>query len=282
MHLLRLIAVLLILFLLNAFAVSSSSLYLGFQLSFMDSTDGSCGGEALKSFSEEYTQCSPLKLLDGSQFFFNGIELNSSTTSAYCEQDETVGICETTNTCLKEECKQTRVACFHHVFQGNPSADVLLKCIWQNRTTDNQSTTAPPSSRPSVKVTLNLTSTFRPYTPPTLGLTQIPTPKPTPVYVPAICLNPIIENAGKIQCASRIAICAFFGYPLKFVGDGCNTEALSGGCQCAEFCGYTCAAACNADMKCTWQKDASQCVSRDTSLPSVPKVCEKNATTLLS
>ena len=255
----------------------SSSTYLGFQLSFLNTTDGSCGGKILQTFSEEYTQCSPLKLPPGSQFFYNGNEINnSSSISAYCEPNEMIRICDTTDTCLEEKCAPNSKACFQHVYQGSPSMDVSVKCIWQNRTKEIKTTMNKTATRISISLPIIQNQTIPN---PSKIPAQTPTIKPTSLVIPNYCTNPTM-SAGKIQCASRVAICQVFGYRLKFIGDGCNVQAPKGGCQCDKFCGYTCSSACNSDELCVWQDEQSQCVFKANNQVSIPELCtpDLNAT----
>ncbi|KAH9254468.1 hypothetical protein BASA81_007581 [Batrachochytrium salamandrivorans] len=73
-----------------------------------------------------------------------------------------------------------------------------------------------------------------------------------------------IPRAGttKVQCEAKLDVCLDAGVRLKWTGISKCTRG-EGGCQCGGYCAYSCAAGCNADKECVWNKAKKQCWGRE-------------------
>ena len=85
--------------------------------------------------------------------------------------------------------------------------------------------------------------------------TRYPTSSPT---IPKMCQLGRKSLTAK-QCANRIQNCNHYGIILKWNNVPClvygrkKKNKNSSGCQCDQYCGYTCSQACTQDEQCFWQ-----------------------------
>jgi len=89
--------------------------------------------------------------------------------------------------------------------------------------------------------------------------------------VQASC-RPILTTTRE-SCLAKAATCVSQGVILKFAGGGCkkgNKHLGDGGCQCNEYCGYTCGQACVRDPQCYWNKANKKCYNKATHQPGFP------------
>jgi hypothetical protein len=96
-------------------------------------------------------------------------------------------------------------------------------------------------------------------------------PTLSPSSVSTLCSPQVGVN--KKSCDKLISTCGIAN-PMKWTGKGCKVAGLrmfDGGCQCKNYCGYTCKSACNKDSMCNWvgPVQGGTCNSRATGLPGV-------------
>jgi hypothetical protein len=66
-------------------------------------------------------------------------------------------------------------------------------------------------------------------------------------------------------CNQRKKACQKVHIGLKWAGTGCiknNKPVGDGGCQCNDYCGYTCQSACNTDSQCYWEISKGLCYNK--------------------
>ncbi|KAH9259736.1 hypothetical protein BASA81_002158 [Batrachochytrium salamandrivorans] len=121
--------------------------------------------------------------------------------------------------------------------------------------------TLVPTNEPTVEPAATVAPTNEPTTMPTLGPIQSPVEPPT---VPAnpICL-PVI-GMDKTECATLIKTCSKSNVTMFWAGAGCRVNGMvqnDGGCQCKDYCGYTCSKACTvtATGKAYVPRDSKYC-----------------------
>jgi hypothetical protein len=78
---------------------------------------------------------------------------------------------------------------------------------------------------------------------------------------------------NKKTCDRLISTCGV-SKPMKWTGKGCKLSGVrmfDGGCQCSEYCGYSCKSLCKKDPKCNWvgPVHGGTCNSVVTGLPGV-------------
>ncbi|KAH9260800.1 hypothetical protein BASA81_001267 [Batrachochytrium salamandrivorans] len=153
--------------------------------------------------------------------------------------------------------------------------------------------TLPPTGEPTVEPTL--VPTNEPTVEPTseLAATVAPTSEPTsepiqsPVEPPTVPANPIclpVIGTDKTGCATLMKTCAKSSVTMFWAGAGCRVNGMvqnDGGCQCKDYCGYTCSKACNLSSggRCKWNNNLKACTVAATGKAYVPrdsKYCPTN------
>ena len=80
----------------------------------------------------------------------------------------------------------------------------------------------------------------------------------------------------KDQCSRRMSVCNSRQTKMKWTGTGCvigGKRMRDGGCQCAKYCGYLCASACNADPICHWDNSNQVCRNAQNQITSSDVQC---------
>ncbi|KAH9246805.1 hypothetical protein BASA81_015583 [Batrachochytrium salamandrivorans] len=141
--------------------------------------------------------------------------------------------------------------------------------------------TAEPTLVPTNEPTSEPAATVAPTSEPTSEPIQSPVEPPT---VPAntICL-PVI-GTDKTECATLMKTCAKSNITMFWAGAGCRVNGMvqnDGGCQCKDYCGYTCSKACNLSSggRCKWNNNLKACTVAATGKAYVPrdsKYCPAN------
>ena len=85
----------------------------------------------------------------------------------------------------------------------------------------------------------------------------------TSVTVPGCMPNP---SAKITKCKKMIKICGEKHHiKMKWIQQSCSGVSGESGCQCDQFCGYSCQQGCNQDKECYWTNN--QCYNKLTNLP---------------
>ena len=88
----------------------------------------------------------------------------------------------------------------------------------------------------------------------------------TGVSVPECLPKP---KANVKECKKMIKICGKKHHiKLKWIKQACPGLSDESGCQCDQFCGYSCVQACESDQQCYWTNN--QCYNKLTNLPGQP------------
>lgn len=138
-------------------------------------------------------------------------------------------------------------------------------------------TTLFPTKQPTLAPTLKPTKlptlkpTTRPTKNPTVKPTRLPTLQPT-TRSPTLKPTPRFECAAYIdttlqQCRNKLQKCSNLNAPMKWHARSCvdkkGRNMYDGGCQCKNYCGYTCKERCQEDPDCGWNplnKPGENCV----------------------
>ena len=73
-------------------------------------------------------------------------------------------------------------------------------------------------------------------------------------------------TAKEKQCRKMIKMCNKKHHiKMKFIQESCPGVSGESGCQCDQFCGYSCEQACDHDIQCYWANN--QCYNKFTNLP---------------
>ncbi|KAH9256345.1 hypothetical protein BASA81_005566 [Batrachochytrium salamandrivorans] len=153
--------------------------------------------------------------------------------------------------------------------------------------------TLAPASEPTVEPTLVPTNepTVEPTSEPaaTVAPTTMPTPEPiqSPVEPPTVPANSVCFpriGTDKAECATLMKTCAKSDVAMFWAGAGCRVNGMvqnDGGCQCKDYCGYTCSKACNLSSggRCKWNNNLKACTVAATGKAYVPrdsKYCPAN------
>jgi hypothetical protein len=103
------------------------------------------------------------------------------------------------------------------------------------------------------------------------AIPSCPIPSNNQTIIPLPCVPQVkMEKKG---CTSLIERCGAKS-KMKWTGPGCSIKGVrqfDGGCQCNEYCGYTCKKMCNMDASCSWVGPASggTCHNKKTSMSGV-------------
>ena len=102
--------------------------------------------------------------------------------------------------------------------------------------------------------------------------TSAPTTSPstTPTLSPVLGCSPGV-HISSLECYSMIEICQKrYRITMKWNDEICSGNTGDSGCQCDQYCGYSCPTACNHDSQCFWNNLVSSCFNKKTNLPGVP------------
>ena len=106
--------------------------------------------------------------------------------------------------------------------------------------------------------------------------TSSPTYLPTQSPIPQACKPS--NGINSRRCSKKISKCRKFGIKMKWSGVPCPPSSVGkkfgrskkSGCQCDQYCGYSCSKACEHDRQCYWNVTAMKCYNNLTRLPGVP------------
>jgi len=113
--------------------------------------------------------------------------------------------------------------------------------------------------------------TTSPSSSPSSSPTTSPSSSPTtssPTMSPVHGCSPVLKTK-KTECQKMIRTCEK-GHNIKMKWNGKSCPGLSGdsGCQCDQYCGYSCVHACEHDKQCHWKYN--QCFNKLTNQPGFP------------
>ncbi|KAH9261568.1 hypothetical protein BASA81_000224 [Batrachochytrium salamandrivorans] len=141
--------------------------------------------------------------------------------------------------------------------------------------------TLPPTGEPTVEPTLVPTNEPTSEPAATVAPTSEPTSEPiqSPVEPPTVPANPIclpVIGTDKAECATLIKTCAKSNLTMFWAGAGCRVNGMvqnDGGCQCKDYCGYTCSKACNLSSggRCKWNNNLKACTVAATGKAYIPR-----------
>ena len=141
-------------------------------------------------------------------------------------------------------------------------------------TPTNSPTNSPTSSKPTTSPS---PPSFSPTSSPVINPISSPSWSPSQPHIPIACRP---HNGLNFQkCKNRTRFCSQFGIKMKWNAVPCRSRKSVGrkhakllggkkirsGCQCDQYCGYSCPKACNSDSQCTWKNN--QCYNVATGQP---------------